>query len=188
MDEPILNIVGEKVALGPVRRDLATLYQRWMNDFEVTRLLGQPTAPRGLEYEHDWLDRVTRAIDPATFTVYERATMRPIGNTDLRDIDHRHGTALFGIVIGERDCWNKGYGAEATRLVLGYGFNVLGLHNIMLHVYAPNLGAIHAYERAGFKPMGRRRGAHMVGRERVDSVYMDCTAGDFNAASGGATA
>ena len=50
-DHPLITIAGERVALGPARRDLIPLYQRWINDFETQRNLGQPPMPFSLEPE-----------------------------------------------------------------------------------------------------------------------------------------
>jgi hypothetical protein len=72
-EEPIVNIVGELVALGPARRDLIPLYQRWINDFETIRNLGQPLTPMTLEAETAWYDATATRTDPF-FTIYERAT------------------------------------------------------------------------------------------------------------------
>ena len=36
-DEPDFIVVGEKVTLGPLRRDFAAAYARWMNQLEVRR-------------------------------------------------------------------------------------------------------------------------------------------------------
>jgi diamine N-acetyltransferase len=72
-------------------------------------------------------------------------------------IDHHAGTAEFGIALGERR--NQGLGTEATRLVLDWAFTVLGLHNVLLVTFSWNLAAIRAYTNAGFREIGRRRGA-----------------------------
>src|SRR5205807_2139134 len=125
-DQPLINISGEKIALGPARRDLLPLYQRWINDFEVIRTLGARLRPMTWEAEEAWYEETSKS--DTLFTIYERATMRPIGNTGLHDIDHLHRTAEFGILIGEKECWGKGYGTETTRLMLDYGFNGPRLH------------------------------------------------------------
>ena len=179
--DPIVNIVGEKVALGPRRRDLLPLYLKWMNDFEVTRSLGAPTRPLTWEAEEAWYQRnsTDQSGESVGFTVYERTGMRPIGTTSLNRIDPANRTAEFGIVIGEKDCWGKGYGTEATRLMLDYGFTVLGLHHIMLRVYAFNVRAIRAYARAGFQIAGRLREAYRFGGRAHDVVLMDCLATEF---------
>lgn len=185
MDAPesghsLVSFEGERVALGPYRRDLLPLYLRWINDLEVTRTLGGNILPVTAEAEAAWYDTASKMDERhAPFTIYERATLRPVGNTDLREINHRHGTAEFGIMIGEKDYWGKGYGTEATALMLDYGFTILGLHNILLRVFSYNERGLHAYRRAGFKEIGRRREAHRFGGRAWDIVFMDCLATEF---------
>ena len=176
---PIFNIVGEKVALGPRSRDLLPLYQRWMNDFEVTRTLAVGWRPITWEFEEAWYARASQDDREVGFTIYERASLRPIGSTALHDVDHLNRTATFGIVIGEKDCWGKGYGTEATVLTLDYAFTGLGLHNVILSVYANNERGLRAYTRAGFRVMGRRREALRRGGQAYDVVFMDCLATEF---------
>jgi RimJ/RimL family protein N-acetyltransferase len=108
--------------------------------------------------------------------------LRPIGNTGLHQVDHTNRTAEFGIMIGEKDCWGQGYGTETTHLMLDYGFNYLGLHNIMLRVYSFNQRGIRAYQRAGFQIIGHRREAHRLGSQPHDVIYMDCLATEFRSA------
>ncbi len=179
MSEPIINIEGDLVALGPLRRDLIPTYQRWINQFQMVRSLAIPPMPMTLEAETDWFESSTSSSSSFTFTIYEREGLRPIGNVSLGAIDHRHGTATFGIAIGEPDARGKGYGTETTRLMLDYAFTALGLHNVMLTVYAFNLQAIRTYQKAGFREIGRRREARYMGGRRWDEIHMDCLASEF---------
>lgn len=179
-DQPIINIRDEKVALGPIRRDLLPLYEKWINDFEVTRTLGIGMHPMTSESEEEWYQRVAKGDGQSvSFTIYEITTSRPIGNTSLFDIDHIDQKAELGIMIGEKDCWDKGYGTETTVLMLDYGFSTLNLHNIMLRVYSYNERGIAAYQRAGFKVMGRRREVRWLGGRAYDAIWMDCLATEF---------
>lgn len=175
---PRFFIRGKKVGLGPMRKDLLETYTRWVNNLQVTRTLGIPNIPMTVEREQGWLDSALTSQDPL-FTIYELTTKRPIGNTGLHDIDPSSGTATFGLLIGETTVWGKGFGTETARLMLNYGFDVLGLHNIDLEVFAHNPGGIKAYERAGFKKIGIRRGARKVGRDRYDILYMDAVADEI---------
>ena len=177
--QPIINIAGEKVALGPLRRDLIPLYLRWINDFEVVRFLGAAARPTSLEAEEDWYSRISKAENQAVFTVYEKSELRPIGATRLGEINHAHRTAGFGIMIGEKDRWGQGYGTEVTRLMLEYGFTCLGLHNIHLWVNAANERGIRAYQRAGFRMAGRLRQHLRLGGQAYDDILMDCLATEF---------
>jgi diamine N-acetyltransferase len=178
-EQPILNIEGDLVALGPLRRELLPLYQRWINDLGTTRTLDLPPYPMTMEKEQDWFDQQSKTQDDTPFTIYERETLRPIGNTGLHEVDHRNRMATFGILIGEPECRGKGYGTETTRLMLDYAFTALGLHNVMLMVFEFNPGAIKAYEKAGFKEFGRRRKSRMMGGKPWDDIYMDCLSSEF---------
>ncbi len=178
IDQPIINIVGDVIALGPFRRDLVPLLQRWMNDFGARRNLGG-VAPQTLEQEMAWYERAATDENQVSFMIYEHANWRPIGTTGLMEINYRNGRADFGILIGEADARGKGYGTEATRLTLDYAFTGLGLHNVALTVGEWNIAGQRAYEKAGFREYGRRRQCWMMGGRRWDEIAMDCIATDF---------
>ncbi|GER91147.1 30S ribosomal protein S5 alanine N-acetyltransferase [Dictyobacter vulcani] len=180
-DQPVINIVGEKVALGPIRRELVPLYHRWINDFAVLRTLYIPR-PSTLEeieayFEKDVeQEKVRRA---AFFTVYDRATMAPIGRTELDSINHRDRSASFGLEIGEAEYRGRGYGSETARLMLDYAFTVIGLHSVNLETWEYNLAGQNAYKKAGFKEYGRRRQAKFMRGQLWDIIHMDCLATEF---------
>lgn len=177
---PVWNIVGPNIALGPIRRDLIETYQRWINDFGTTRTLGVPPGPMTLEAETDWFDEASRPSSTRSiFTIYERATLRPIGNTEWYNINHRNRTAEYGLIIGEPDVRGRGYGTETTQLMLDYAFTALGLHSVQLTVYGYNLAAQRVYEKAGFKEVGRWRDAVRLAGNPYDIIYMDCLATEF---------
>lgn len=179
---PVLTITGERVGLGPLHRGLVPLHQRWFNDLVVMRTFRFLLTPVTREAREAWFERFGRGDDRTVvdLSVYERATLRPVGLTSLEDIDYQHGTARFVLLIGERDCWGKGYGTEATRLMLDYAFTALGLHNVLLTVISDNGRGIGAYTRAGFKVIGARREALRLAGRRYDQIYMDCLAGEFD--------
>jgi RimJ/RimL family protein N-acetyltransferase len=177
---PILNVVGVLVALGPQRHDLTTVIERWLNDFAVMAPLGAPLRSITQEAALTIFEHSNAAADQVWFVVYERASMRPIGISGLRDIDHPRSRAEFVIFLGERDCWGKGYGTETTRLMLDYGFSVLSLHTIMLRVYRFNERGIRAYRRAGFQEIGRWREAHRLAGRAYDVIFMDCLTADLD--------
>lgn len=179
--QPIDLIVrGELVGFGALRREDVVHTRRWFNDLRVMRTLSWDFRPLTADgAERFWERGFALTGDDVTFTVYELATMRAIGGVSLNRRDDRHGTAELALLIGEPATWGQGYGTEVTRLILAYAFDVLGLYNVSLVVYDNNPWALRAYERAGFKRIGVRRGAHRVGRRRFDVVLMDAVADDF---------
>jgi diamine N-acetyltransferase len=180
-DAPQLVAVGERVALGPIRKDLLDVYTRWVNDVEVRHgltNLGLYTR----ESEEAWYTEASVAMgmpepESVTFTIYDRSDGAPVGTTSLFTIQWRLSRARFGILLGERR--GAGLGSEATRLTLDWAFTVLGLHNVMLEVLPWNARAIRAYERAGFRMIGRRRDALVSFGRRCDEVLMDAVASEF---------
>jgi len=179
LSDPILNIVGELVALGPLRRDLLPTYQRWINDFGTARYVSNLPLPMSEETELKWFEAATTDQMSPAFTVYERGSGLPVGTTTLHNVNHCHGTAEWGIMIGEAVARGKGYGTETARLMLDYAFTALGLSNVMLAVLEVNVAGRRAYEKAGFREIGSRRQAHAVGRHRCDVIYMDCVSSEF---------
>jgi diamine N-acetyltransferase len=177
--EPIISLWGNSVALGPPDGETLRLFEAWENDTVVAHLSGDPVRPTSGEAAAAAFRQ--EAPDAVSFALYERSTLRCIGMTGLRRIDHARGTAEFGISIGERDCWGKGHGTEATRLILDYAFTTLGLRAVLLEVYAFNERGIGAYRRAGFREVGRRRAAHRAVAAAHDIVLMECLASEFHA-------
>jgi RimJ/RimL family protein N-acetyltransferase len=181
MQEPEFLLVSDKVALGALRRDLAPAYARWMNQLEVRHglhHLGLATT----ESQEKWVEEnVEKGSKPqpeaAEFTVYDRTDSEPVGTAGLFNIVHTNGTAGFGIALGERR--GRGLGTAATRLVLDFAFHALQLRNVLLETLDWNVAALAAYERAGFRRLGVRRGAATSRGRPADIVLMDAIPEDF---------
>ena len=183
-DVPILNMSGERVALGPLVRDLVPLYQRWLNDVSHARNFDDTPEPWTIERTIALYDaRALPSTDNVIFTIYERDSLRPIGYTMLDNISFRHRSAEFAIHIGEDAAHGKGYGTETARLMLEYAFSSLCLHSVYLTVAEYNLAGRRAYQRAGFRETGRRRQAWQTGGQFWDEIIMDCLASEFSTTS-----
>lgn len=176
---PILNIRGQKVALGPLERSLLPEYRRWINDFDTLRTLGAPPGPMTAEQEESWYEGRTKAEGEIHFTIYTLPDLVPVGNTGLHNVDHRNRSAAFGIVIGETEYRGCGLGTETASLMLDYAFTALGLHNVLLSVYEFNEAGRRAYEKAGFREIGRRRECRVMGGRVWDELLMDCLSPEF---------
>jgi RimJ/RimL family protein N-acetyltransferase len=174
-----VNLSSGRIAIGPLREDLAPVYNRWRNDFWAQRTYGNPICPVSLESTLEDTQSQARSTDAYSFTIYRRDTWQPIGRTSLQNIQFDQRTAEFGIGILESSLRGQGYGTEATQLMLFYGFRVLGLHAIQLTVDGANPGGKRAYEKAGFKFAGRYREAVIVDAKHYDLIHMDILASEF---------
>ena len=128
---------------------------QWMNDPEVTHWLGM-RYPLSLQQERQWIEAEHNPQKEVHFaaTTFDG---RLIGSCGLINIDPVSRNAELGISIGEKDCWNQGFGKDMMITLCAYGFQMLNLHKIHLRVAAPNLRAIKCYEKCGFKEEGRLR-------------------------------
>src|SRR6266487_2369081 len=146
--DPTLPIQAERIALGPLRRELYPLHVRWVNDPDVGwNVFGGPQE-RSLDEEGAWLDAESAKPDSAFFliSVREGDAWRPIGVTSLTEIDPEARRAAFRILIGDAADRGRGLGREAAELVLGHAFGTLGLATIALHVFDFNTVALRLYE------------------------------------------
>ena len=152
-----------------------------MNDPAVREGLNQmgvATASSQEKWVEENLERGAKSEpEVVEFTVYDREDAAPVGTSGLLGIVHAHGTAEFAIALGERR--GQGLGTEATRLVLDYAFHVLQLRNVLLETLDWNAAGIAAYERAGFRRIGVRRGARISRGRPTDVVLMDAIPQDL---------
>ena len=177
--QPLITVEDDKIALGPIRRDLIPLFHKWISNLEMNRFLALPPMPMTFDQETAWYDGLQQSNTTAMFTIYEVPTYRPIGNCNLHQIDHRNRTAELGIAIGENDARGRGFGTAAVRLLCDWGFNALELNSIMLETYEWNIAGQKAYERAGFKEVGRRRQARYFAGRYWDAIYYDLLRSEF---------
>ncbi len=166
-------MTGENVHLARLRRENLPQIIRPFANLELTTYIGGRGWTASEAEQAEWLDKnLKNPADGMLFGIYDFGETL-IGGVDLRGIDYRTGTAELGIALYEPEIWGGGYGSEAVRLICQYGAFHLGLHNIMLKVFGFNVRAIRAYEKVGFREIGRRREAVRLGQERFDEVYMD---------------
>ena len=150
-------LTGTKVVLRRHVPANIAAFQRWYADPEIARLARyQATPMRPEEIERFFAARVL-GPDALAMAVHEKATDRLVGTCAFSQLDGENGSALYHITIGEADAWGRGFGTEATQLMVDHAFGTLGLHRIALYVFEFNERAIRAYKRAGFVVEGRSR-------------------------------
>jgi RimJ/RimL family protein N-acetyltransferase len=164
---------GENVVLRPVRRSDISHLLRWFNDPEVIQYLLM-YLPMTEMAEEKYIEELgtTRAKTDVIFVIEVTGgeSMRPVGTVALHNIDNKNHEATFGIAIGEKDCWSKGYGTEATRLITDYGFEQLNLHRISSSALSFNDRSIRMHRGIGFVEEGRQRESIFKNGEYCDIV------------------
>ena len=157
--------------LRPVREADIEDYVRWLNDPEVIQYMNIEVGDVTPESERSWYARIT---EPNSASVYYAIDVgdKHIGNCGLHQIDYPNRHAQFGIMIGEKKEWDKGYASEASRLIIDFGFKQLGLNRISLQVYAHNTRAQRVYEKLSFAREGILRESYFRDGRYHDTLVM----------------
>jgi len=154
LEKPIL--AGSRVILRPITKDDASAMFESLSDKESMRLTGSQE-----KFTFDQVEKHCQKIEGANDRIDFAITLKDdpayIGEVVLNEIDWENGTANFRIALASRKFFGKGYGTEATRLVVDYGICTLNLRRIELEVYDFNPRAQHVYEKVGFVREGVRR-------------------------------
>lgn len=99
------------------------------------------------------MDRKNLLKSSSNFAIVKTEDDTLIGNCGLDKVDHISRKATIGIFIGDKDNRGKGYGSEALKLLLDFGFKYLNLNNIDLQVVDFNKNAIACYKKWDLKNM-----------------------------------
>lgn len=134
--------------------DATERYAQWLNDPEVNRYLESRYTHADPESLIQFIRTCNENPGIHLFGIFEAATHRHIGNIKLGPVDSRHRLGDIGLLIGEKDCWGKGYAAEAIELICTYGFGTLQLHKITASMYSENRGSFQAFIKNGFMQEG----------------------------------
>lgn len=171
------KLIGDRIYLSPRTSEDAEIFTEWLNDFETTDYIGQSAKMYTLIAERKYLEE--NYNPEATFSIITLDEDKIIGTISIEKIDHLNQTGVLGIFIGDKNYRNNGYGAEAIKMILEYGFNYLNLNNIKLDLTEFNERALKCYKKCGFKEYGRRRKCIFVNGKFYDRIEMDILKEEF---------
>lgn len=156
MDIPDL-FRGERVRISARRKTDYAAVARWSTDSGYISNIQVPAHPITPEQAQAAEAEAIRCRNSLIFRLRTIPDDHLIGTIGFYDVHQEWQSAEYGIAIGEAAYRGKGYGTEATRLMIAYGFLELNLHRIWLRVIDTNIGGIKAYEKSGFTYEGRKR-------------------------------
>ena len=155
---------------------------RFQNDWNLRRWAGVPL-PKSWKAIKEWFEQASIAHPwrdgTISFAVTDKKSGKFIGITRLYDIKSPHQRASVGIAIHDPSNRSKGYGSDATNVILWIAFNVLGLHSVYLDTMEHNERAIRTAEKVGFKRIGMFRETEFIDGEYKGLVYFDILKEEF---------
>ncbi|MCB8960434.1 MAG: GNAT family N-acetyltransferase [Ardenticatenales bacterium] len=178
LEKPVLY--GEIITLRPIVKEDAPGMFAALDDVESMRLTGTQ-ASFTFEQVEAFCARLFDDPDRVDYAITLKDDPAYIGEVVLNDIDWENRSASFRIALGSSRYFGKGYGSEATRLLIDYGFRELKLHRIELEVYDFNPRAQHVYEKAGFMREGVRRDVLLWDGDYHSAIVMSILAPEYEA-------
>ena len=150
----IPDLKSERLILRPLSLfHLSQEYVDWLNNFEVSRYISFSENKTTLsELEKYLIDIEKKKI--LFWAIHIKNSNKHIGNIKIDPVIKKFGLCEYGILIGDKSEWGKGYAKEASQLVIDYCFNVLNLRKMTLGVIDCNENAVKLYKSLGFEVEG----------------------------------
>lgn len=175
------KLVGDRIYLSPkgASDEEIEKFTEWMNDFQVTDFTGRSGQITTLIGEKEYLENSARNTEKRNFNIVELSENKLIGTIGLERLNWIERSAVLGIFIGDKDFRSNGYGTEAIKILLEYGFRYLNLHSIRLDLLSINERAHKCYLKCGFKDTGCSREEVFINGKYYDKLHMDILENEF---------
>jgi RimJ/RimL family protein N-acetyltransferase len=169
----VQKVLGKKIILRVLeKRDLKRSLL-WLKDPSVNMYLSQNFRNYDEKKELEWFEFVRSSKNDVVFAIEDIETNIHIGNCALHKIDWEKGSCELGIMIGDKDYWNRGYGSDAIKSIVNFSLSGLKLTNIVLNVYSYNKRAIKVYKKCGFKLIRIQNKDHFYDGRLWDTLVME---------------
>ena len=175
-------LTGTSVSLRAFEPSDAETMWPWYQDHEFSVLDGN-VYPSSLESIREFLRSLQSPAFADVSLGIEDNQRALIGIVRLKRVNAENRTADFGVAI-ERGHWNRGYGTDATRIILRFAFEEMNLHRVQLGVLEYNTRAIRCYEKCGFIEEGRQRRSKFRDGRYWDNIMMGILDREFARTSG----
>ncbi|OGX79249.1 MULTISPECIES: GNAT family N-acetyltransferase [unclassified Exiguobacterium] len=173
-----MNLISDRIYLRLLKESDAQIFLNATQDQEIRYMTGTKCSFT-LEQIHKHISNIKKDTSRYDFAVCLNGTNQMIGELSIFDIDEENRKAGFRISMAATGLTGKGFGSEATRLVLKFVFKELRLNRLQLEVFSHNLRAIRAYEKAGFIREGVLREALFYDDVYSDEIIMSIIESDY---------
>jgi RimJ/RimL family protein N-acetyltransferase len=169
---------GNRVFLRPYNEEDLDFFYKGLYISDSRQLTGLKRV-YSKEFMSEYLSKISKDENRIFQVIVDKSTNELIGDVELNYIDLLNRTSSIRIQISNEKYLSKGYGTEAMKLLIDYGFGVYNLHRIELEVFSYNGRAIKAYEKIGFKHEGIKRESMFYNHEYHDTIIMGLLKSEF---------
>ena len=171
---------GKKVKLRAFKEEDINKACIFINDKEVRSLIATGAIfPISIKEERDFIENSKGKNGEYNFAIETLESESFIGVCSVDKVDWINRNCEIGIMIGDKDYWNKEYGSDAIKTLLKFIFQEMNLNKVKLGVFAFNKRAIKCYEKCGFKTEGVEKNEIFRNGEYHDGILMAIFKEDF---------
>ena len=145
------EIYTDRLFLKPLSTEhLTEQYVSWLNDKETSQFINNSKIKYNFKSLESYINNI---IEKKIFcwAIHLIGSEKHIGNIKIDPIIPEHKVGLYGILMGDKSEWKKGYAKEASLAVIKFCFEKIGVRKITLEVSSMNEGAYHLYKKIGFE-------------------------------------
>ena len=130
--------------------DCSENYLSWLNDTDVNMYLESGFYQHNMQGLVDFVNDYQSNKKAVFLVIRLKENNKHIGNIKIDKINYIHRNCEYGIMMGDKTEWGKGYAKEASIAIINYAFEELGLNKVNLGVIDSNDVAVKLYEKIGF--------------------------------------
>jgi RimJ/RimL family protein N-acetyltransferase len=176
----MVKLQGKNIYLGTLEREhCKILWDEFEYDFE--NVTEQLNIGHSIEKAEEWFEQIKKEQGNSHIRLgIFLNNGKIIGDIALQDIDTKNRSCTIGMGIAKLEYRNKGYGKEAAKLLLEYGFNNYGLERIKASTLEINIPAQKSLEKLGFKLEGKERKAVYFGGKKYNKYIYGLLIEEYN--------
>lgn len=164
-------IEGERIYLRALTElDVEGSYPSWLNNQQVCIGTSHGIKPYTVSNALEYIKFANTTDTALILAIVLKENNSHIGNIALQRINWIYRTAEFAILLGDQLKWYKGFGLEASNLIITHGFYALNLNRIECGTFEHNKGMIKLAHSLGMKQEGRREKAAYKNGKFIDII------------------
>ena len=166
------NLESERLYYYPISLNhCSQRYVDWLNDPKVYQFL-ETGGDYTMSKLKNYLSEICKNPQIFFWGIHKKENGKHIGNIKIDPINTKHGYGEYGILMGDKIEWGKGYAFEASMTVIDFSFNILRLRKMCLGVVNENYPAMNLYNKLGFKVEGVYKNHGIYNGKYLDIIRM----------------
>ncbi|MDB9782623.1 GNAT family N-acetyltransferase [Winogradskyella sp.] len=173
-----VELESERLFLMPLsQKHLSLAYVNWLNDIEVNTYL-ESGGNYTLQLLADFLkEQEQKGI--LFWAIHLKDSNKHIGNIKIDPINYERNSGEYGILMGDKTNWGKGFANEASNRIIKYCFEELKLTEITLGVIENNIKAVSLYKKMGFVITEQKEKVGIYNNKLSNSLRMSIDVRNF---------